>query len=123
MVSETLDLKFELFVSYATSNYHVRPLVDCTSMDGRKQIISFMQQYSQLVKDCEGSLTGGTPEGRIKALPIMQNFSEEEKKLYQEIKDAFDPHHILNPNIKLGAELTNTIRHLRTEPKSGIIRS
>ena len=123
MVSETLDLKLALFGSYATSNYHVRPLVDCTSMDGRKQIISFMQQYSQLVKDCEGLLTGGTPEGRIKALPIMQNFSEEEKKLYQEIKDAFDPHHILNPNIKLGAELTNTIRHLRTEPKSGIIRS
>lgn len=121
LVEETLDLELPVFGSFATSNYNVRPLVDCTSMEGRRKIIAFLQQYSRLVKNCEGSLTGGSPEGRVKALSVAQTFSEAERALYNDIKDAFDPNHIFNPSVKLGAELRNTIRHLRTTEPEGII--
>lgn len=121
LVAETLDLTLPVFGSFATSNYNVRPQVDCTSMEGRRKIIAFLQQYSRLVKNCEGSLTGGSPEGRVKALSVAQTFSEAERALYTDIKDAFDPNHIFNPSVKLGAELRSTIRHLRTTEPSGII--
>lgn len=116
----TLDINLPIFGSYATSNYSVRPEIDCSSMDGRRQIITFLRQYSRLVQDCEGSMTGGSPEGQVKTLSVAQAFTDDERELYNAIKDAFDPHHILNPNVKMGADLKNTIRHLRTSLKSGV---
>jgi len=116
----TLNTSLPVFGSYATSNYSVRPEIDCSSMDGRRQIITFLRHYAGLVQNCNGSLTGGSPEGRVKTLVTAQTFTPEERELYQAIKDAFDPHHILNPDVKLGAELKNTIRHLRTSVRYGI---
>lgn len=116
----TLGINLPVFGSYATSNYNIRPEIDCTSMDGRRQIVSFLRHYSRLVQSCDGSLTGGSPEGRVKTLSTAQSFTDEERELYNAIKDAFDPHHILNPDVKMGAELKSTIRHLRTTLKRGI---
>jgi len=116
----TLDLDLPVFGSYATSNYNVRPEIDCSSMDGRRQIVTFLRHYSRLVQDCDGSLTGGGPEGRVKTLSVAQSFTEDERELYNAIKDAFDPNHIFNPDVKMGAELKNTIRHLRTSRRRGI---
>ncbi len=89
-------------------------------MDGRRQIVTFLRHYSRLVQDCDGSLTGGGPEGRVKTLSVAQSFTEDERELYNAIKDAFDPNHIFNPDVKMGAELKNTIRHLRTSRRRGI---
>lgn len=116
----TLNINLPVFGSYATSNYNVRPEIDCTSLDGRRQIVTFLRHYGRLVQSCDGSLTGGSPEGRVKTLSIAQSFTDEERELYNAIKDAFDPNHILNPDVKMGAELKSTIRHLRTSLKRGV---
>lgn len=122
LIEQTLELDLPIFGSFATSNYHVRPQIDCTTVVGRKKAMAFLRQYSRLVQEVGGSLTGGSPEGRIKALSTMQNFSEHEAELYAEIKNAFDPNHILNPGVKLDANLSDTIRHLRTTEQPGIIQ-
>lgn len=121
-ISEILGQDLLVFGSFLTSNYHVRPEFDCTSMDGRRIIMQFLRLYNNLVKDLGGSLTGGSPEGRVKAVASAGTMAEREKVLYQEIKQAFDPHNILNPEVKLGADLKNTIRKIRTEPKIGITK-
>lgn len=120
LIEETLTLDLPLYGSFATSNYNVRPLVDLSSMEGRRLAVNFLRQYSNLVRDCEGSLTGGSPEGRLKSSAIAQNLSEAEQNLYQEIKDTFDPNHIFNPDVKLGADIKDMIRHLRTKERSGV---
>jgi len=121
MLEETLELQLPIYGSFATSNYTVRPEIDYTAVDGRRKAIQFLQQYGQLVRDCNGSLTGGSPEGRTKALPLNEIYSESERDLYTAIKDAFDPNHILNPGVKLGAELANTLKHMRTTEQKGVI--
>lgn len=121
VIEETLNLTLPVYGSYLTSNYHVRPRIDYTSVDGRKLAITFLRQYSRLVNDCDGSLTGGSPEGRLKAIAAAQSFTPEERTLYLEIKEAFDPHNILNPRVKLGAELKDIIRHLHTTEDKGIV--
>ena len=65
-----------------------------------------------------GSVTGGSPEGAVKAL--VTKYSDDEKKLYEAIKNAFDPQHILNPNLKLGATPRAVVRRLRTANNSSI---
>lgn len=123
ILEETLETPLSLYGSFSSSNYTVRPEIDYSSVDGRRKAIMFLQQYGQLVRDCNGSLTGGSPEGRTKALPLNEIYSEAERELYTEIKDAFDPHHILNPGVKLGAEIKNTLKHMRTSEQKGIITS
>lgn len=119
-IGEILGQELLIFGSFLTSNYNVRPEFDCRSMDGRRQVIQFLRLYNNLVKSLSGSLTGGSPEGRVKAIATLEDMSDREKNLYQDIKDAFDPRNILNPDVKLGAELKNTIRHLRTEQQTGV---
>lgn len=119
-VSEILGQDLLVFGSFLSSNYHVRPEFDCSSMEGRRLVVQFMRLYNNLVKDLGGSLTGGSPEGRVKAIAMSDTIPERERVLYQEIKQAFDPHNILNPGVKLGADLKNTIRKIRTEQQSGI---
>lgn len=121
LLEGALDTELLIHGSYLTSNYSVRPLIDYSAIDGRKKAINFLRQYSRLVADCEGSVTGGSPEGRVKALAPTQVFSPEEYRLYSEIKTAFDPNNIFNPKVKLGADIRDTIRHLRTSERNGII--
>lgn len=121
LIEETMGLALPVFGSYLTANYQVRPDIDCSSIEGRKQVISFLRQYGHLVLDCDGSLTGGSPEGRMKALLTVPSLSPSERELYQDIKTAFDPNNILNPNVKLGSDIRDVIRHLRTEERDGIV--
>lgn len=121
VLEETLGIELPLFGSYATSNYNVRPLIDYASIEGRRLALAFLRQYSDLVRSCEGSLTGGSPEGRVKSLPSSINMTEDERQLYLEIKEAFDPHNIFNPGVKLSPELKSTVRQLRTTEVNGIV--
>lgn len=121
LIEETLETELPLYGSFASSNYNVRPILDYTTIVGRKQAISFLRQYSHLVSDLGGSLTGGSPEGRVKALATLQTFSPNEQQLYRDIKEAFDPNNILNPGVKLGAELKQTLRYLHTAVPEGLI--
>ncbi len=120
-LERTLGLDLPVFGSFATSNYYVRPDLDCRSIDDRKKMIDFIRLYTQLVESCHGSLTSNGPEGRVKALMLSKSLSPDELQLYTAIKEAFDPHNILNPKVKLGADVKDTIRHLRTEERGGIV--
>lgn len=119
-ISEILGQDLLVFGSFLTSNYHIRPEFDCSSMDGRRLVMQFLRLYNNLVKDLGGSLTGGGPEGRVKAIATLGAMPERERAVYQAIKQAFDPQNILNPEVKLGADLKNTLRKLRTEPQPGV---
>ncbi len=121
VLEETLGITLPLFGSFATSNYSVRPSIDCSSLAGRQLLMSFLRQYSRLVVKHGGSLTGGSPEGRVKSLPGVQVLPANEQQLYQEIKTAFDPQNILNPGVKLNVDTKDTIRHLRTTARTGLI--
>lgn len=119
-IGEILGQELLIFGSYLTSNYNVRPEFDCRSIDGRRLVIQFLRLYNNLVRSLGGSLTGGSPEGRVKAISTLEDMDAREKNLYLDIKNAFDPQNILNPDVKLGAELKSTIRHLRTVQQSGV---
>lgn len=120
-LEQTVGLELPVFGSYATSNYTVRPKFDYTSLDDRKKVVRFMKLYNDLVISCQGSICGNGPEGRTKALFTTNNLGVGEKQLYATIKEAFDPKNIMNPGVKLGAEMRETIRHLRTSEKPGVI--
>ncbi len=121
ILEDKLGLELPLFGSFATSNYYVRPNLDCRQAADRKKMLEFIQLYTQLIESCHGSITGNGPEGRVKALMTANTLSADEKQLYISIKEAFDPHNILNPKVKLGVDAKDTIRHIRTDELGGVV--
>lgn len=111
-LEKTYKTELPLFGSFASSNYSVRPEIQLDQIAGRQFALKFLRDFSFIVKERKGSLTGGIPEGAVK--PLVAKLPDEQRELYAEIKNAFDPHNILNPDVKLGADSKTTIRHLRT---------
>lgn len=113
ILEKKLDLELELFGSYATSNYSVRPKFDVEGSDFNKKAVLLLKAGAFIIDRQGGVLTGGTSDGRLKALITNSKMIEIEKNLYSEVKSIFDPNQILSPDIKLGNDARFTVTHFR----------
>lgn len=119
ILASKLELDLALFGSFATGIYSLRPKFDLEAEDYRKKATTFLRAGAYVINRQGGKITGGTPEGRVKAVVAEAETNEAEKKLYAEIKQIFDPNNIMNPNVKLGADSKFTLTHFRdvNQPK------
>lgn len=120
-LEKTEGQELPVFGSYSTSNYNIRPDIQLNSVSGRQFIVKFLKEFNALLEDHGGSITGGAPEGRVKASVTNPSLTDQEVELYDKIKTIFDPNQIFNPDIKLGATPNATVRHLRTSYSNDII--
>lgn len=142
LLEQTLSLNLPLYGSYLTNNYQVRPGFNYQELSGRQSAIAFLRQYLQLVTDCGGSVTGGSPAGRLKLAPSTTAHPTDSQPkatkssaataqptvspsdlsaLAAAVKTTFDPYNIFNPDLQLGADLSKSLRHLRTHNHSGLV--
>lgn len=120
-LEEKYKVPLPLYGSYATSIYSVRPDIQIHTNSGRRFIVEFLSDFNKLLKMHDGSLAGGSPEGRLKALFTNHDLDPDEKKLFKSIKETFDPNKILAPDIKLGADPRTTSKHFRSSVNPTII--
>lgn len=120
-LEEKFKVPLPLYGSYATSVYSVRPDLQISTDSGRRFVIEFLHDFNTLLKMHGGSLAGGSPEGRLKALLTNHDLDPAEKRFFKSIKETFDPNHVLAPDIKLGADPRTTSHHFRTTPNSSIM--
>lgn len=119
VLEEKLDLKMEIFGSLDTSIYSLRPKFDLEAEDYNKKATMFLRAGAYIIDRQSGTLAGGTPEGRMKAVVTNTTMLKPEINVYTKIKDIFDKNGILNPDVKLGANSKFTLTHFRTtnQPK------
>lgn len=113
-VEESYDVVLPLSGSIAVNNYSVRPDLRLNSVEGRQIAVRLIKDVASLLSEHGGSLTGGSPEGRTKAIAAYPELTDAEVELYTKVKDIFDPLEIFNPDVKLGAALKDTVKNLRT---------
>lgn len=113
VLDDKLELDLALFGSYSSEMYSLRPEFDLTQEGYNKKLATFLRAGAYVINRQDGTLTGGTPEGRLKAIVTNSEMLDSEKKLYEDIKKIFDPNNILNPDVKLGATSKFTLTHLR----------
>ena len=113
VLSEKLNLELALFGSYSTGIYSLRPVFEFGADDFNKKIATFLRAGAYVIQRQGGTLTGGTPEGRLKAVVSNNEMLGSAMEMYSEIKRIFDPNNVLNPDVKLGAESRFTLTHLR----------
>ena len=114
VIEKSLKLDLALYGSYAAECYNLRPKFDVEDAKFLKNAVAFIRAANFIINREGGSISGGAPEGRVKALVSNMNLSEDEKNLYTAIKDIFDPQGIMNPGVKLGADPRFTLAHFRT---------
>ena len=110
-----------IYGSIATDLYTVRPDFDLSDLDERKTALRFLQAYTALVSSHDGSIAGGSAEGRTKAILTTPRLGTRERDLYHKVKSIFDPNNILNPSVKLGSKAAAVVRHFRTSSNEGIV--
>ena len=110
-----------LFGSFSTGIYSIRPDFKLSSLDDRRTSINFLKNLNTLIKNHNGYLNGGSPEGRTKAIISNSSLTEKEKELNKKIKEIFDPNGILAPDIKMNVDARSTVRVLRFDYNQGII--
>ena len=121
VIEQKMNLELDLYGSYSSSTYSLRPKFNPEDEDFNKKIITFLRTGAFIVNRQGGALTGGAPEGRLKAAALDGELGKGEEQMYLEIKGIFDRYDILNPGVKLDVDLRYILRHFRTTSSAKIV--
>lgn len=121
-LEKKLGIRLSIYGSVLNEIYNIRPGLNLSVLGDRQMVFRLLKEYSKILDGLKGTLTGASAEGRLKA-PFM-SVDEDERlvDLYEHIKEIFDPNGILNPGVKLKADLKDITGALRTSYDEGIIQ-
>jgi FAD/FMN-containing dehydrogenase/Fe-S oxidoreductase len=105
--------KYDLYsVHYAhagSGELHLRPIINLKTEEGNKLFRKIAEEIATLVKKYNGSLSGEHGDGRLRGEFIRQMIGEKNYQLLKEIKRAWDPENIFNPNKIVNTPPMNTM--------------
>jgi FAD/FMN-containing dehydrogenase/Fe-S oxidoreductase len=88
---------------------HLRPIINLKTQEGNKLFRKIAEEIATLVKKYNGSLSGEHGDGRLRGEFIKQMIGEKNYQLLKEIKRAWDPENIFNPNKIVDTPPMNTM--------------
>jgi FAD/FMN-containing dehydrogenase len=120
-LEQQFGLKLPVYGSVVSNIYSVRPELNLKKQSDRVLLFKLLKRYSAMVERLRGSITGGSPEGRVKAIVVEAEQDAKMTAINAEIKAIFDPKNIFNPGVKTAVRLGDVVSQLREEYDSGII--
>ena len=93
---------------------HLRPILNLKTEEGNRMFRVIAEEIAMLVKKYQGSLSGEHGDGRLRGEFIRQMVGEKNYALLKEVKKAWDPENIFNPNKIVDTPPMDTM--LRYEP-------
>src|SRR6478735_7198465 len=88
---------------------HLRPIINLKTEEGNQLFRSIAEEIATLVKKYHGSLSGEHGDGRLRGEFIKQMVGEKNYHLLKQIKKAWDPNNIFNPNKIVDTPPMNTM--------------
>ncbi|MGB3005774.1 MAG: FAD-linked oxidase C-terminal domain-containing protein, partial [Chitinophagaceae bacterium] len=105
--------KYNLYsVHYAhagSGEIHLRPIINLKTKEGNQLFRTIAEEIATLVKKYNGSLSGEHGDGRLRGEFIKQMVGEKNYQLLKEVKKAWDPENIFNPNKIVDTPSMNTM--------------
>ncbi len=112
---QTLLQKFHVSASYyahaGAGELHVEPMVNLKSPEGVLLFRAILQETAILIKKYNGSLSGEHGDGRLRGEMIATVMGQEVMRLFEEVKQIFDPENIFNKGKIVATPAMDT--HLR----------
>lgn len=97
------------------ANFHLQPFMDLSNMRDRSKVFELMDDFYKLVIRMGGSTCGEHNDGRLRAPYLKKLYGAEMYKLFEQVKEVFDPAKILNPGVKIGVTQQDIAVRLRHE--------
>jgi len=105
--------KYGLYsVHYAhagSGEIHLRPIINLKTEEGNRLFRAIAEEIATLVKKYNGSLSGEHGDGRLRGEFVRQMVGEKNYQLLKEVKHAWDPNNIFNPNKIVDTPPMNTM--------------
>jgi FAD/FMN-containing dehydrogenase/Fe-S oxidoreductase len=100
------------YAHIGTGELHLRPVLNLKDEGDVKLFREIARDTAILVKKYRGSLSGEHGDGRLRGEFIPLMIGDKNYKLLKDVKDLFDPNHILNPGKIVDTPVMNTsLRH------------
>jgi len=99
-------------------NVHVNPLVETGDDAWRERVRAILDAVVELVVDLGGTLAGEHGDGRLRAPYLEAVWGKEAVASFRALKNAFDPHGLLNPGVILPAPGQDPLQGLRPRARS-----
>ena len=77
---------------------HLRPSIDVKSQEGLDKMKAIAGEVAEIIRKYRGSFSGEHGDGRIRAPFLEQVLGRDMVALFEQVKDLWDPQHLLNPN-------------------------
>ena len=88
-----------------TGSLHIRPILDLNQVGDRQKAFKLMDDYYALAVSMGGSTSSGHNDGRLRAPYLESVYGPEVYKLFEKVKQIFDPYGTLNPGVKIGVTM------------------
>jgi FAD/FMN-containing dehydrogenase/Fe-S oxidoreductase len=97
---------------------HIRPFIDLRQPQELEVMHQLMDEVSDLLLTFGGAFSGEHGDGLVRTWTNRKMFGDQLYQAFKELKDAFDPHHRMNPGKKVdGPEF---LENLRLSPRTSI---
>lgn len=106
------NLTYTIAGHVGDGNFHIIPLIDPKRTDMRHILDELSHKVYDLVLEYHGSISGEHNDGLVRTPFVEQMFGPEMYKLFEEVKNIFDPLNIFNPGKKVGTTYAESETHL-----------
>lgn len=96
------------------AHLHVQPFLDLSQIGDRQKVFRLLDEYTDLVLNLGGSISGEHGEGRLRAPYLERQFGPDMYVVFQKVKQIFDPYGTLNPGVKVNVSLDSVKALLRS---------
>lgn len=109
------DVQFSVWGHAGNGNIHVQPFLDLSNPADIEKLSGITQETYEAVIRLKGALSGEHSDGLMRTPFLKQSFGEPLYKLFEEVKNIFDPFNIFNPYKKVGIDWEFSKKYLRQE--------
>jgi FAD/FMN-containing dehydrogenase len=109
------NLTYTIAGHIGDANFHIMPLMDFTKPEAKKIFDELTQKVFDLVIEFKGSLSAEHNDGIIRTPFLKKRYGEDMYRVFETIKNIFDPERIFNPGKKIGDTWSYAMDHIDTE--------
>lgn len=112
------QLTASLYAHAASGQVHLRPFLPMPVEQDAERIESIARDLYEVVFSVGGSISGEKGDGLSRTAFIRSQYGPL-YRVFQQVKDVFDPGHLLNPGKIISDDQRTTIRNFRPVPGDG----
>lgn len=109
------NLEIAVWGHAGDANLHMQPFMDLGKVEDRNKLFKVTDEFYAMVISLGGVTSAEHNDGLMRSPYLRMLYGEELCRLFDQVKEIFDPLNILNPHKKTGVDFNFAKKHLRHE--------